>query len=76
MYHFLSENTHVTEICKESYRGYVIFNSETFSSFQMLWVLVCYQKDEKVANAEEDLGGGGVDEVLLHLVAGIAATLF
>ena len=42
----------------------------------MLWVLVCYQKDEKVANAEEDLGGGGVDEVLLHLVAGIAATLF
>ena len=34
MYHFLSENTHVTEICKESSRGYVIFNSETFSSFK------------------------------------------
>ena len=32
-----------------------------------------YQEDEKVADAEEDLGGGGVDEVLLHVLAGIPA---
>ena len=32
-----------------------------------------YQEDEKVADAEEDLGSGGVDEVLLHVLAGIPA---
>ena len=32
-----------------------------------------YQEDEKVADTEEDLGGGGVDEVLLHVLAGIPA---